>query len=224
MSREDFKDIDLNNLISDINKEWNSEDDKKIQIATTGRTISLALKGKKSSEETRIKIGNASRGRQVSEETKKKIRLACQSRPKISEESKEKNRLSQIGRKHSEETKTKMSSKQKGKQVSKETVIKIMLSKGLKPIIYEGIEYISMKEASEKLNIPYNTFRKRFKKIKSTKVSKEETIAKTLLTKGIGPFIYEGIEYISKREAARILNIKYSTFLYRVKCNMNKEK
>lgn len=65
------------------------------------------------SQETRIKIGNASRGRIVSDATKEKISLSKLGK-KRSEESKRKQSISNIGRVHTEETKQKISKSHQG--------------------------------------------------------------------------------------------------------------
>lgn len=93
--------------------------------------ISNSQRGKRASEETKVKMSESQKiaqsGKKLTEETKKKISNFQKGR-KCSEEI----RLKMIGREVSKETKEKISKFQKGRRVSKETKLKISNSmKGL---------------------------------------------------------------------------------------------
>lgn len=85
--------------------------------------------GKKHSEETKTKIGNAHRGKIVTKQQK------------------EKQRISMTGRKLSEDTKTKMSIVRKGKTKKGKSVL----------CIENGKIYLSIREAARMLNISLNS-------------------------------------------------------------------
>ena len=87
----------------------------------------LNMKGKRHTEETKKKIGEASKGRKYSEETRKKMREAGRGR-KPSAETRKKLSEALKGRKLSEETKRKLSEANKGKKLSEETKKKIGLA------------------------------------------------------------------------------------------------
>lgn len=128
--------------------------------------------GKKLSKETKDKIRNGNIGKIVSEDTRKKISESNMRKIKSSKERKEiSNRMMgnsyNKGNKHSEETKRRISEgnlgKCKGKKVSKETRKKISESRmGIKPstckkVMINGIEYESITDASNKLDIKLTT-------------------------------------------------------------------
>jgi hypothetical protein len=134
-------------------------------------------KGRKLSEETKLKISEANKGNKgilFTEEHKIKISQRQKGR-KLSDETREKMSNSKKGRKFSDETKKKMSenhtSKKEGyinprknKKVSEETLTKMIQSKSKKVINIEtGEIYNSVKELSEILNINYNTLQAKLK-------------------------------------------------------------
>ena len=113
-----------------------SEETKK-KLSESSKGCKPWNKGKKHSEETKIKIGLKSKGRKHSEETKKKM---SESRKGKATWNKGRKGL----QKHSEETKKKMSEQRKGKQP---TITKLILN------TETGIYYIGIKEAATSENI-----------------------------------------------------------------------
>lgn len=123
---------------------------------------------------------------------------------KLSQETKDKISKSSKGRKQTftEEWKKKLSEAGKGRKLSEESIHKmIMTNKQRKPIIINGIEYISISEASRKLGVSRasinNGIYKNPNKIK-----------------------INGIEYDSITDAAIKMNINRTTLQYRIKNNL----
>lgn len=107
---------------------------------------SFGMKGKKHSEETKLKISNTEKGKLVSEETKEKLRKVNIGK-KLSEETKRKiseNYIGMKGKKHSEETKEKLRIARKKQKPIK--MIKVIINNKI---------YNSIKEASVNLNESY---------------------------------------------------------------------
>lgn len=105
--------------------------------------------------------GDGCKGRVTSEETKQKISKANKGKPgnhnKASAETIAKMRLAHLGDKWSPERRQKASIQRKGRKLKPETIQKIKEKNYKKVICIEtGIEYTSIKEASEKTNICYN--------------------------------------------------------------------
>lgn len=95
---------------------------------STSEHVALHHKGKKRSEETKMKMSEAQEGKSISEETKRKISEANKGKNKgkpHSEEWKMKISEANKGRKLSEEHKNKLSEANKGHRVSDETKMKI---------------------------------------------------------------------------------------------------
>ena len=89
-----------------------------------GEHTQLHSKGKKYSEETKKKIGEAQKGKKLSEETRKKISEASKGKT-YSEETRKKLSDAHKGKKFSAEHKKKLSEVKKGKHLTEETKKKI---------------------------------------------------------------------------------------------------
>jgi group I intron endonuclease len=129
------------------------------------------------------------------------------------------------GKKHSDETKNKLSEKRLGKYNGEQNI----------PIIIDDIEYMSAGEASKILNIPMVTIRWRVlsknpkykkyhykgqEKIFYSEEEQKERLSnpqKGKLTKFNKPFIIDGIEYRTLKEASDKLNIHSMTIKGRLK-------
>ena len=99
--------------------------------------------GRKFSEETLLKMSKAKKGKPLSEEHKKNIRIAQSGE-----------NHSWFGRKHTDETKKKMSEKKIGVKNQKLSErLKINNPNNVK-ILIENIIYASIKQATEKLELP----------------------------------------------------------------------
>lgn len=154
---------------------------------------------------------------------------------------------SSLGFNHSEEVKQKISNSTKGIKKSKEHALHIKegqkgkilteehkekLSKSAKnrksishssQIIIDGENYNSIKEASEFLDIKYNTIQKRLAnpnfsnyQYLNGKITKKEVSPKKGLTFKNTPVIIDEVEYSSALEASKILAIKLDTVKYRI--------
>ncbi len=122
----------------------NFKDVKGIVCKETRLKISIAGKGKITSEETKAKMSAASIGRKKTPEQIEKTRQANIGRKHTAEHI-EKNRMAHIGTKRTEETKAKM------REANKKA--RLVLDKTT------GIFYYSVKEASDSININYGTLR-----------------------------------------------------------------
>jgi hypothetical protein len=109
--------------------------------------------GRKSAEDTRIKISKGNKGKNVSKESREKMSKARKG-IKLSEETKKKISESKKGKKLSKEHRRKISEIQKGKPKPKGTGEKISKSKSQKVYCgYLGKEFKSMKSCAKYLGI-----------------------------------------------------------------------
>ena len=115
------------------------------------------FRGHHQSQEVKDRISKVHKGKHKTEEEKeyisKRTKLAMASpeiRQKISNAKKDKPNYKLRGTKKSEETKNKISEAKKG-----------IPAKNNKPIIIDGVEYYSLFDASDKLNIPPMTIKGR---------------------------------------------------------------
>jgi group I intron endonuclease len=130
-----------------------------------------------------------------------------------------------FGKRHSYETKKKLSEKRLGKYSGEQNI----------PIVIDGIEYRSAGDASKKLNIPMVTIRWRVlsknPKYKNYKYKGQEKIfyseeeqkerlsnpQKGKQTKFNRPFLIDGIEYRTLKDASEKLGIHFMTINGRLK-------
>ena len=98
---------------------------KKISLSLLGKPS--AMKGKKHSEETKLKLSKANTGKKHTEETKEKLSKVGKGRVH-SIETKKKMSIAQMGKTFSEETRKRMGIAQKGKIISNSTREKIRAS------------------------------------------------------------------------------------------------
>jgi len=133
--------------------------------------------------------GDGSSGYILTEETRRKISEAGKGRKMVFTD-KWKENLSNAG---------------KGRKLSQESIDKmIMTNKQRRPIIIDGIEYISISEASRKLGIS------------------RASINNGIYKKSNDRIIIDDIEYDSITEASRKLGIGRTTLQYRIKNNLIK--
>lgn len=208
MPREDYKGVDINKIITDIGNSWTSEDD-------------LIVK-----EDTRsYKISQANLGKVVSDEAKKKISIAHIGKRynigvPFSEERKRKISLAQIGKKFSEKQKKEVSIRFKGKKLSEEHKEKIAKANLGKPFSEERKRRISEARLGKKLSEEH---KEKVSLALMGRIISEETKKKRQLTRSKTTSIfYQGVKYLSKNEAVRILGI--SKYILNKKLNLNKVK
>jgi len=113
-------------------------DEAKKKMSKTLKGKPAPNKGKKMSEEQKIKLRNAAKFRpKISEETRKKMSISAKNKPKISEETRKKmsegrkgelngmyGKSAMKGKQHTEETKKKIGNSNKGKKRSLEAIEK----------------------------------------------------------------------------------------------------
>ena len=218
MPREDYLNLDVNKVISDISNSWISKNDFIINRDTTNYKISSANKGqgigKKLNEEHKKKLKKAASlaatGRIFSPETLLKMSLSHKGYKPTPEsieksrqkrkgmkrkpESIEKGRLTQTGRKLSDATKAKISKAITGIKRSDEHIAKLVAChKGKKRSSEAVAKTIATKTANKILN-----------EVLGDKAPNLN-------------FIYNGKRYQTIADAARKLGIPVSTFRARYK-------
>ena len=141
--------------ISKANKGKKRSEEDKMKMKEHNSGVNNPMYGKKHSEETLEKIREKAIGRKYSEESKLKM-----SEDRKGEKSSMYGRKGELspnyGKKHSEETKLKMRKKAIGRKLSDNQIEKMSHK-----IIIDGIEYPSMSEASRMLNICTKTISNR---------------------------------------------------------------